>query len=63
MVQLVTLLFLLAGCPTGGTDNCTATWSCGGGECTCEDGSVCDDPSTADEDSASNCRNACEVCE
>jgi hypothetical protein len=64
MLKLIVLcLLVLTGCPTGGSDNCSSTWTCGGGSCTCEDGSACDDPATADDAAAANCRNACEVCE
>lgn len=57
------LASLLSACPTGGSDPCQATFTCEPEGCTCEDGSICDDPATAAEDSASNCVNACEVCE
>ena len=56
-------LLLLPACPSGGSDNCWASYSCSGGTCTCDDGAVCNDPAEADDESASNCLNACEVCE
>lgn len=60
---LLATTFLLTACPTGGNDPCTATYTCAASVCTCEDGAVCDDPTAADEESPSNCLNACEVCE
>ncbi|MEQ1508686.1 MAG: hypothetical protein ABMB14_41045 [Myxococcota bacterium] len=57
-------LVVLFGCgddSTGGdggtfsSQNCTTDWSCINGDCTCADGSACDDDA--------DCETACEVCD
>ena len=57
------LLLLLCACPSGGTDHCTATYTCSAGDCTCDDGTTCSDPAEADDEAEANCLNLCEICE
>lgn len=60
---LLICLFLVAGCPTGGTDNCSSSWSCSGGACRCDDDTACEDPAGTEDDDPASCVQVCEVCE